>query len=608
MYFGASTLKRSLSVVLGFWCRACLPKRSLVVVNSINFPRNCVILHFESLFHRTPKFHYLTTVIAVSAALGRTDGDDIFELIKFGKPGSAEREIEKTRQVVHLRHPLGWTPLMLAVIQRKLNVVKALLAAGAEVDARENYAGTSGFSFHGRTTSPDVEWRRLTEFSDYLNPSADFRGCTALHYAVLADDVELVRLLLAAGADPTVKNSRGHTPQMYSKSNDINIAIDAAMKQFNLKKQAKDREERQRYPLDQRLREKIVGQEQAIRTVSAAIRRKENGWHDEDHPLVFLFLGSSGIGKTELAKQIAAYLHKGDSNSRTFIRFDMSEFQEKHEVAKFIGAPPGYVGHESGGQLTKALKECSNAVVLFDETEKAHPDVLTALLQVFDEGRLTDGQGNTVDCKNAIFIMTSNVGSQVIAEYAQSLRSTPGDGDNEIEVSRDFKEKVMRPMLRKHFLRDEFLGRINEMVYFLPFSTSELTELVLRNLNVWKEKAKSRHSISLSWDREVIDLIVDGYDVYYGARSITYEIERRIISQLALADERGKLGPNCKVHLKVSHPSALDERKSASSSGEQKACSPDEQPVPPRIVLEVTSEKGKTQIFDLHKTTAELWA
>ncbi|VDD79284.1 unnamed protein product [Mesocestoides corti] len=435
------------------------------------------------------------------------------------------------------------------------SVVKALLAAGAEVDARENYAGTSGFSFHGRTTSPD-------------------------------------------GADPTVKNSRGHTPQMYSKSNDINIAIDAAMKQFNLKKQAKDREERQRYPLDQRLREKIVGQEQAIRTVSAAIRRKENGWHDEDHPLVFLFLGSSGIGKTELAKQIAAYLHKGDSNSRTFIRFDMSEFQEKHEVAKFIGAPPGYVGHESGGQLTKALKECSNAVVLFDETEKAHPDVLTALLQVFDEGRLTDGQGNTVDCKNAIFIMTSNVGSQVIAEYAQSLRSTPGDGDNEIEVSRDFKEKVMRPMLRKHFLRDEFLGRINEMVYFLPFSTSELTELVLRNLNVWKEKAKSRHSISLSWDREVIDLIVDGYDVYYGARSITYEVILPFFLFFFFFMR----------HSCTCHPSALDERKSASSSGEQKACSPDEQPVPPRIVLEVTSEKGKTQIFDLHKTTAELWA
>ncbi|TPP62749.1 hypothetical protein FGIG_02427 [Fasciola gigantica] len=149
----------------------------------------------------------------------------------------------------------------------------------------------------------------------------------------------------------------------------------------------------------------------------------------------------------------------------------MSEYQEKHEVSKFIGSPPGYVGHEQGGQLTKALTACPDAVVLFDETEKAHPDVLTALLQLFDEGRLTDGQGRTINCKNAIFIMTSNVGSQVIAEHAQALRSASGNAENAIELSRDFKEKVMRPILRHNFLRDEFLGRINEMVYFLPFST-----------------------------------------------------------------------------------------------------------------------------------------
>ncbi|VDN11932.1 unnamed protein product [Dibothriocephalus latus] len=265
------------------------------------------------------------------------------------------------------------------------------------------------------------------------------------------------------GANPTLKNARGHTPEMYSKNAAISQLLDGAKKQFAAKEQAREREERQRYPLEQRLREKLVGQEQAIRTVSSAIRRKENGWHDEDHPLVFLFLGSSGIGKTEMAKQVAAYLHK--DVSKAFIRIDMSEYQEKHE--------------------------CPNAVVLFDETEKAHPDVLTALLQVFDEGRLTDGQGNTVDCKNAVFIMTSNAGSQVIAEYAQSLRSDSGSADSRIEVSRDFKEKVMRPMLRKHFLRDEFLGRINEIVYFLPFSTSELTQLVQRNMDAWKEKVRT---------------------------------------------------------------------------------------------------------------------
>ena len=144
-----------------------------------------------------------------------------------------------------------------------------------------------------------------------------------------------------------------------------------------------------------RLKEKIVGQEGAISVVASSIRRKENGWIDDEHPLVFLFLGSSGIGKTELAKQVAKYLHK-DQLKKAFIRLDMSEYQEKHEVAKLIGSPPGYIGHDDGGQLTKRLKEFPEAVVLFDEVDKAHPDVLTVLLQLFDEGRLTDGKGKTI--------------------------------------------------------------------------------------------------------------------------------------------------------------------------------------------------------------------
>lgn len=530
--------------------------------------------------------------------------DDVFGLIKYGSPGIAEKFIKNNPEVAGVRHSMGWTPLMLAVILHKKDVVKCLLSAGAAIDAVDEYPGSYQVSMKSRKNPVEAEWCRLTEFSDYLNPHADFRGCTALHYAVLVDDKELVKILLAAGANPTVKNARGHTPEMYSKNSTISQLLDGAKKQFAIKEQAREREERQRYPLEQRLREKLVGQEQAIRTVSSAIRRKENGWHDEDHPLVFLFLGSSGIGKTEMAKQVAAYLHK--DASKAFIRIDMSEYQEKHEVAKFIGAPPGYVGHESGGQLTRALKECPNAVVLFDETEKAHPDVLTALLQVFDEGRLTDGQGNTVDCKNAVFIMTSNAGSQVIAEYAQSLRSNGDNADSKIEVSRDFKEKVMRPMLRKHFLRDEFLGRINEIIYFLPFSTSELTQLVQRNMEAWKEKAKRRHSINLTWDREVIDLIVDGYDVYYGARSITYEIERRIISQLALADEQDLLSKDCHVHFKVSHPSVKDEawRKTPTQSVNDDSTAA---AAPPRIILQITSKNGKKVDFDLYQTTAKLW-
>lgn len=176
----------------------------------------------------------------------------------------------------------------------------------------------------------------------------------------------------------------------------------------------------------------------------------------------------------------------------------MSEYQEKHEVAKLIGAPPGYVGHDDGGQLTKKLRKSPNAVVLFDEVDKAHPDVLTVLLQLFDEGRLTDGQGKTIECKDAIFIMTSNLASNEIAQHAVQLRR---DAESEqkkkkhdkeinenITISRTFKDQVVKPILKKHFKRDEFLGRINEIVYFLPFSRNELLELVGKELQTWAKR------------------------------------------------------------------------------------------------------------------------
>ncbi|KAI7790032.1 putative caseinolytic peptidase B protein-like protein, partial [Triplophysa rosa] len=271
-----------------------------------------------------------------------------------------------------------------------------------------------------------------------------------------------------------------------------------------------------------------------------AIRRKENGWNDEEHPLVFLFLGSSGIGKTELAKQIARYMHK--DIKKGFIRMDMSEFQEKHEVAKFIGSPPGYVGHEDGGHLTKQLRQCPNAVVLFDEVDKAHPDVLTIMLQLFDEGRLTDGKGKTIECKDAIFIMTSNVASDEIAQHALQLRREAQEQSRRrlaenlddvqksenITISSTFKEEMIRPILKAHFRRDEFLGRINEIVYFLPFCHSELIQLVTKELNYW---AKKRYPL---WDG-LLELLV----------------ERRVVNQLAAAYEQELLPKGCTLRLTV---------------------------------------------------------
>ncbi|KAH0625350.1 hypothetical protein JD844_033884 [Phrynosoma platyrhinos] len=397
-------------------------------------------------------------------------------------------------------------------------------------------------------------------------------------------------------------------------------------KRFREEQRKREIEERRRFPLEQRLREHIIGQESAIATVGAAIRRKENGWYDEEHPLVFLFLGSSGIGgpcgegtgglhfvtvqvsqepteepegkqkpcpgrgarwppilllvgfvpldpywlthmgtkgKTELAKQTAKYLHK--DVKKGFIRLDMSEFQERHEVAKFIGSPPGYVGHEEGGQLTKKLKQCPNAVVLFDEVDKAHPDVLTIMLQLFDEGRLTDGKGKTIDCKDAIFIMTSNVASDEIAQHALQLRQEAMEMSrkriaeklddvqmtDKITISKQFKEKVIRPILKAHFRRDEFLGRINEIVYFLPFCHSELIQLVNKELSFWAKKAKARHNITLVWDREVMDVLADGYNLHYGARSIKHEVERRVVNQLAAAYEQELLPRGCTLRITV---------------------------------------------------------
>lgn len=463
---------------------------------------------------------------------------------------------------INVRHSLGWTALHTAAVNQKVEVIKILLHNGADVNAGDNFVNVYRTAMEKGLHSLDVLMKREEEFSDRLNNRATFQGFTALHYAVLADSKICVKALLDGGANPTVENEAGHRAVDYAKEGEIKeMLIKHAIKYDEIVKE-KEAEERRRFPLEQRLKQHIVGQEGPISIVASTIRRKENGWIDEEHPLVFLFLGSSGIGKTELAKQLAAYIHKDKRDS--FIRLDMSEYQQKHEVAKLIGAPPGYIGHDDGGQLTKLLKKYPSAVVLFDEVDKAHPDVLTILLQLFDEGRLTDGKGKTIECKNAIFVMTSNLGSEEIAEHAMQLRveaerllnhrltnSAEDQEPERIEISRNFKDQVVRPILKAHFRRDEFLGRINEIVYFLPFSRAELVKLVTRELETWATRAKERHMIELKWDREILSVLADGYDVHYGARSIKYEVERRVVNQLAAAHERGQLGKGCCVLLKA---------------------------------------------------------
>lgn len=471
------------------------------------------------------------------------------------------RRLVKNGVNVNQRHIFGWTALHVAAMNGHLSVVKELLSLGADPNLGDEFTNVYSTAQEKKVHTFEIWMVREEEFSEKLRMQATFKGCTALHYAVLADNYDIVETLLKRGANPSKKNAIGHIPLDYCKIAEIKSLLNVYMEKFAEMQAMQEMEERRKFPLEKRLKEHIVGQDGAINIVAAAIRGKENGWYDEDHPLVFLFMGSSGIGKTELAKQVAKYLHKNKNDA--FIRLDMSEYQERHEVAKLIGSPPGYVGHDDGGQLTKKLKTSPDAVVLFDEVDKAHPDVLTILLQLFDEGRLTDGKGKTIECKNAIFIMTSNLASDEIAAYALQLRSETAEiarqryNDKiddvemieEVTISKAFKEKVVQPILKKHFRRDEFLGRINEIVYFLPFSQSELLKLVQKELDQWANKAKQRHEIELSWDKSVLETLSEGYDVHYGARSIKHEVERRIINQLAAAFEKELIKKGCSVHI-----------------------------------------------------------
>uniref|UniRef100_F7HEE2 ClpB family mitochondrial disaggregase n=1 Tax=Callithrix jacchus TaxID=9483 RepID=F7HEE2_CALJA len=488
--------------------------------------------------------------------------------------------------------------------QEVSSVIQVLLAAGADPNLGDDFSSIYKTAKEQGIHSLEVLVTREDDFNNRLNNRASFKGCTALHYAVLADDYRTVKELLDGGANPLQRNEMGHTPLDYAREGEVMKLLRTSEAKHQEKQRKREAEERRRFPLEQRLKEHIIGQESAIATVGAAIRRKENGWYDEEHPLVFLFLGSSGIGKTELAKQTAKYMHK--DAKKGFIRLDMSEFQERHEVAKFIGSPPGYVGHEEGGQLTKKLRQCPNAVVLFDEVDKAHPDVLTIMLQLFDEGRLTDGKGKTIDCKDAIFIMTSNVASDEIAQHALQLRQEALEmsrnriaenlGDvqisDKITISKNFKENVIRPILKAHFRRDEFLGRINEIVYFLPFCHSELIQLVNKELNFWAKRAKQRHNITLLWDREVADVLVDGYNVHYGARSIKHEVERRVVNQLAAAYEQDLLPGGCTLRITVE-----DSDKQLLKSPELP--SPQAEKRLPKLRLEIIDKDSKTRKLDI---------
>jgi ATP-dependent Clp protease ATP-binding subunit ClpB len=268
--------------------------------------------------------------------------------------------------------------------------------------------------------------------------------------------------------------------------------------------------------MEEILGKRVIGQEAAIRAVAATVRRSRAGIQEAGRPIgSFIFLGPTGVGKTELARALAEFLF---DDEKAMVRLDMSEYMEKHTVSRLIGAPPGYVGYEEGGQLTEAVKRRPYSLVLLDEIEKAHPDVFNVLLQILDDGRLTDGKGRTVDFKNTVIIMTSNLGSTVIKELSGDYAKM---------------EKEVRAILEANF-KPEFLNRVDEVIIFRPLSKAVILKIVDLQLELLRKRLADK-KIGLAVTGEAKELLAErGYDPVYGARPLKRVIQRDVQNPLAM--------------------------------------------------------------------------
>jgi len=294
--------------------------------------------------------------------------------------------------------------------------------------------------------------------------------------------------------------------------------------------------------MEEELHKRVVGQHEAIAAVSDAVRRSRAGLQDERRPIgSFIFLGSTGVGKTELAKALAEYLFD-DENMMT--RIDMSEYQEKFSVTRLIGSPPGYVGYDEGGQLTEAVRHKPYSVVLFDEIEKAHPDVFNVLLQVLDDGRLTDNKGRVVNFKNTIIIMTSNLGSHLIQENFSRMTAA-----NSGEVIEETREQLLE--LLRRTIRPEFLNRIDDTIIFQPLSREDIRQIVRLQLERIAGRI-TRQEFTLTITEEAVNWIAGvGYDPHFGARPVKRLLQKYILNELSRKILAGTISPDRPIVIGV---------------------------------------------------------
>ncbi|HOS16522.1 MAG TPA: AAA family ATPase, partial [Bacteroidales bacterium] len=294
--------------------------------------------------------------------------------------------------------------------------------------------------------------------------------------------------------------------------------------------------------LEDELHKRVIGQDEAIEAIANAIRRSRSGLQDSKRPIgSFIFLGTTGVGKTELAKALAEYLFNTEN---AILRIDMSEYQEAHSVSRLVGAPPGYVGYDEGGQLTEKVRRKPYSVVLFDEIEKAHPDVFNILLQVLDDGRLTDNKGRVADFKNTIIIMTSNIGSHIIQENYSKV------SDFSDETIQEQTRLDIMQLLRKT-IRPEFLNRIDEILMFKPLSKKEIREIVLLQINHLKTLLEE-NNIEVKLTDYAIDALAEmGYDPQYGARPLKRIIQKHILNNLSKMILADKLTKDSEITIDV---------------------------------------------------------